>query len=136
MVSLVGRKRIFRQTQCGQFAHTKFCTSEKLLPRNLVFLTVDFTTAKSHFQASKMKEICWTASSIDFTLSFNRPSSFRQFTIQFPSIAPSEGKRSEAKRNRAKPSVAKSSEAKPIQAKRSQNAQNLFTRILKRGFHD
>jgi len=33
---------------------------------------------KSNFQAPKMKKICWT-------VSINRPTSFRQFTIQLPS---------------------------------------------------
>jgi len=120
MVSLIDRMRIFRQTQCGQFAHTKLGTCGKIAPTKLCILDRGFHDGKIAFSGLKMKKICWTAPSIDFTLSFNRPSSFSQFTIQFPSIAPSEGKRSEAKRNQDKPSEANSSEAKPIQAKRSQ----------------
>ena len=72
-------------------------------------------SSKSHFQALKKKrKSAGLLPSIDLTLSINRPSSFHQFTIQFPSIEPSEGKRSEAKPSQAKPSQEKPSAVKRI----------------------
>jgi len=47
MVSLIGRKSIFRQTDADNLLTRSLVLAEKLLPRNLVPLIVDFTTGQN-----------------------------------------------------------------------------------------
>ena len=107
-LSRIGTNRIFSLPKCGKFAYTKLGTLEpwvSRLSKNRISYPPKCrnelmnarcpryrgfqNSNKSHFQAPKIKKICWTVS-INRLHSFHpvsvdKTSSFRQLIIQFSS---------------------------------------------------